>query len=87
MKQLSSKSLGFLAILLCLLLALPVLGVFGAWFAFDSAAWAVLVHQAQTVLPGFKQVRPAVFDGGYAFPGYTVEKGEGILQLLKGKGM
>jgi len=37
----------------CLLLALPVLGVFGAWFAFDEAAWAVLVHQAHTVLPGY----------------------------------
>ena len=38
---------------LCLTLALPVLGVLGAWFAFDAAAWNVLVHQAQTVLPGY----------------------------------
>ena len=38
---------------LCLLLALPVLGVLGAWLAFDAAAWAVLVHQAQTVLAGY----------------------------------
>jgi iron(III) transport system permease protein len=30
-----------------------VLGVFGAWFSFDAAAWAVLVHQAQTVLAGY----------------------------------
>jgi FtsP/CotA-like multicopper oxidase with cupredoxin domain len=30
-------------------------------------------------LRNWNQVRPAVFDGGYAFPGYTVEKGEGIL--------
>jgi len=39
--------------LTCLLLALPVLGVLGAWLAFDAAAWAVLVHQAQTVLAGY----------------------------------
>jgi iron(III) transport system permease protein len=37
----------------CLLLALPVLGVLGAWFSFDASAWAVLVHQAQTVLAGY----------------------------------
>ena len=35
------------------LLALPVLGVLGAWLAFDAAAWDVLVHQASTVLPGY----------------------------------
>lgn len=39
--------------LLCLALALPVLGVLGAWLAFDDAAWAVLAHQAHTVLPGY----------------------------------
>ncbi|MES2957523.1 MAG: iron ABC transporter permease [Pseudomonadota bacterium] len=39
--------------LTCLLLALPVLGVLGAWLAFDAAAWAVLTHQAQTVLAGY----------------------------------
>ena len=39
--------------LTCLLLALPVLGVLGAWLAFDAAAWAVLIHQAQTVLGGY----------------------------------
>jgi iron(III) transport system permease protein len=38
---------------ICLVLALPVLGVLGAWFAFDAAAWAVLRHQAATVLPGY----------------------------------
>ena len=38
---------------LCVLLALPVLGVLGAWLAFDAAALAVLKHQAQTVLPGY----------------------------------
>lgn len=39
--------------LICLVLALPVLGVLGAWLAFDAAAWAVLAHQAQTVLGGY----------------------------------
>jgi iron(III) transport system permease protein len=37
----------------CLLLALPVAGVLGSWLSFDAAAWAVLRHQAQTVLPGY----------------------------------
>ena len=39
--------------LVCLLLALPVLGVFSAWFTFDAAAWDVLGHQASTVLGGY----------------------------------
>jgi iron(III) transport system permease protein len=39
--------------LLCLTLALPVLGVLGAWLALDSAAMATLSHQAGTVLPGY----------------------------------
>jgi iron(III) transport system permease protein len=39
--------------LLCLLLALPVLGVLSAWLSLDSAAWANLQHQWQTVLPGY----------------------------------
>ncbi len=38
---------------LCLLLALPVLGVAGAWLATDDAALGVLSHQAATVLPGY----------------------------------
>jgi iron(III) transport system permease protein len=38
---------------LCLLLALPVLGVLGAWLSFDAQAWQVLVHQAGTVLGGY----------------------------------
>ncbi len=38
---------------LCLLLALPVLGVLAAWFAFDAAALAVLRHQLDTVLPEY----------------------------------
>lgn len=42
-----------LLILICLLLALPVLGVLGAWLAFDADAWAVLEHQARTVLAGY----------------------------------
>ncbi len=37
----------------CLLLALPVLGVLGAWFALDAAAWALLQHQWATVLPEY----------------------------------
>jgi iron(III) transport system permease protein len=39
--------------LLCLVLALPVLGVLGAWLALDGAALATLRHQAGTVLPGY----------------------------------
>ncbi len=39
--------------LLCLLLALPVVGVLGAWLALDAAALAVLQHQLQTVLPDY----------------------------------
>lgn len=39
--------------LLCLGLALPVLGVLGTWFALDAAALATLSHQAGTVLPGY----------------------------------
>ena len=39
--------------LLCLLLALPVLGVLGAWLALDAAALAVLKHQWATVLPHY----------------------------------
>jgi iron(III) transport system permease protein len=38
---------------LCLLLALPVLGVLGAWLVADAAAWQVLLHQARTVLPDY----------------------------------
>ncbi len=39
--------------LLCLLLALPVLGVAVSWLSFDAQAWEVLVHQADTVLAGY----------------------------------
>jgi iron(III) transport system permease protein len=39
--------------LVCLLLALPVLGVFGAWLQFDAAASNVLAHQLRTVLAGY----------------------------------
>jgi iron(III) transport system permease protein len=38
---------------ICLLLALPVLGVFGAWLGVDAAAWQTLSHQAGTVLGGY----------------------------------
>ena len=37
----------------CLLLALPVLGVLAAWFSLDAQALAVLRHQASTVLAGY----------------------------------
>ena len=40
-------------LLVCLLLALPILGVLGAWFALDAAALEVLRHQRSTVLPGY----------------------------------
>ncbi|MBZ8141751.1 iron ABC transporter permease, partial [Rubrivivax gelatinosus] len=39
--------------LLCVTLALPVLGVLGAWAALDEAALAVLRHQAQTVMADY----------------------------------
>jgi iron(III) transport system permease protein len=38
---------------LCLALILPVLVVLGSWLFFDAAAWAVLRHQATTVLPDY----------------------------------
>jgi iron(III) transport system permease protein len=38
---------------LCLALALPVLGVMGAWLALDAEALALLRHQLQTVLPEY----------------------------------
>ncbi len=38
---------------LALLLALPVLGVLGAWLAVDAGSMAVLQQQAETVLPGY----------------------------------
>ena len=50
---------------LCLLLALPVLGVLGAWLSFDAQAWQVLVHQAGTVLGGYA-LQSALLAGGVA---------------------
>ena len=50
---------------LCLLLALPVLGVLGAWFVSDAAAWQVLQHQVSTVLPGYA-LQSALLAGGVA---------------------
>ncbi len=38
---------------LCLLLALPVLGVLAAWTGADALSTATLVHQFRTVLPGY----------------------------------
>ncbi|MFM7505537.1 MAG: ABC transporter permease [Rubrivivax sp.] len=45
--------LRYTLLLLCVLLAVPVLGVLGAWLALDEAALAVLRHQWETVLPGY----------------------------------
>ncbi|MEJ6002023.1 ABC transporter permease [Paucibacter soli] len=42
-----------LIILVCLLLAVPVLGVLGSWLSLDAQAWAILQHQWQTVLPEY----------------------------------
>jgi len=39
--------------LVCLLLAVPVLGVLGSWFAMDAQALAILQHQFATVLPDY----------------------------------
>lgn len=39
--------------LVCVLLAMPVLGVLGAWLTLDAGALAVLRHQLQTVLPEY----------------------------------
>ena len=49
--------------LACLLLALPLLGVFSAWLAMDASAWAGLRHQWQTVLPGYA-VQSVLLAGG-----------------------
>jgi len=50
---------------LCLLLALPVLGVLSAWASLDAAALAVLQHQLQTVLPEYA-LQSAALAGGVA---------------------
>lgn len=39
--------------LICLLLAVPVLGVLTSWFVMDASGWAVLQHQIDTVLPEY----------------------------------
>jgi len=38
---------------LAVMLALPILGVLGAWFALDAASFDVLQRQWETVLPGY----------------------------------
>ncbi|HNT38010.1 MAG TPA: iron ABC transporter permease [Rubrivivax sp.] len=50
---------------ICLLLALPVLGVLGSWLFADAAAWEVLRHQARTVLPDYA-LQSALLAGGVA---------------------
>ena len=42
-----------LVTLLCLLLAVPVLGVLGSWLAMDAQALEILRHQLHTVLPDY----------------------------------
>lgn len=42
-----------LAIALCALLALPLLGVLGAWLTPQASSWELLRHQFSTVLPGY----------------------------------
>ena len=49
--------------MLCLLLALPVWGVLGAWLALDASSLAVLRHQWATVLPGYA-AQSALLAGG-----------------------
>jgi len=48
---------------LCLLLALPVWGVLGSWWALDASALAVLQHQISTVLPEYA-LQSALLAGG-----------------------
>ena len=48
---------------LCLVLALPALGVVGSWLALDAAALAVLRHQWQTVMPEYV-LQSALLAGG-----------------------
>ena len=57
--------LTLLLTLICLLLALPVLGVLGAWLVLDAAALAVLKHQLQTVLPDYV-LQSVMLAGGVA---------------------
>jgi iron(III) transport system permease protein len=59
-------------VLLCLLLVLPVLAVLASWAAVDAGAWAVLRHQASTVLPEYALTSLAValvVGGGVAVVG------------------
>ena len=49
--------------LICGLLALPVVGVLGAWLALDAQALAVLHHQWTTVLPDYA-LQSALLAGG-----------------------
>jgi iron(III) transport system permease protein len=61
----SSSFVRPLLTLLCLLLALPVVGVLAAWFELDAAAWATLSHQVSTVLWGYS-LQSALLSGGVA---------------------
>jgi iron(III) transport system permease protein len=57
---------------LCLLLALPVLGLLGSWLALDAQGAATLRHQWETVLPGYawnSLLLATVVGGGVAVVG------------------
>ncbi|WP_374674575.1 ABC transporter permease [Ideonella sp.] len=49
----SDRAVRAVLLAIALALALPVLGVLGAWFAVDAGSWELLRHQAGTVLPGY----------------------------------
>ncbi|MEP7281235.1 MAG: iron ABC transporter permease [Rubrivivax sp.] len=51
--------------LLCLALALPVLGIGAAWFGLDAHSWATLRHQFGSVLPAYA-VQSAALTAGVA---------------------
>ncbi len=67
--------------LACLLLALPVVAVLGAWLQFDAAALATLVHQARTVLPGYA-LESLLLAGGVAIGVSLVGVGAAVVVSL-----
>ncbi|MDQ5898774.1 MAG: iron(III) transport system permease protein [Pseudomonadota bacterium] len=49
----SPRPLQWLLMLLCLVLALPVVSIASSWLSFDATARETLAHQLDTVLPGY----------------------------------
>ncbi|MFM2342458.1 MAG: hypothetical protein RLZZ592_2111, partial [Pseudomonadota bacterium] len=49
----SPRPLQWLLMLLCLVLALPVVSIASSWLSFDATARETLTHQLDTVLPGY----------------------------------